>query len=626
VQAIYGRHTRRAVEFEHGRAQKTGAMDWYIAGNLFDEDGWRENSPSTVGQIFGKAGWQRPKTIVNVSVGYADNSLTGNGLQEARLLERDYASIYTKPDVTDNRSTFVNVAGRHGLRDTITLSGTAYYRRIRTSTLNGDVNEASLDEALSQATAAERCIANVLLNDEPGEKCNGLVNRTATLQHNVGASGQMTWLSARDRGRNQFTAGLAYDQSVSDFQQSAELGYVNPDRSITGLGVFADGVSAGDIDGDPFDARVDLDGHTRTVSLYATDTLRVRPGWHATLSARFNRTVVENRDRITPGGGTGSLDGTHTFSRVNPAAGLTIDLPRRMNTYLGYSEGSRAATSIELGCADPEAPCKLPNAMTGDPPLDQVVTRTIEAGVRGSGRARWRVGYFRAENRNDILFVVSEQTGFGYFRNFGRTRRQGVEAGADAQLGRVNLGAGYTFLDATFQSPEAVNGESNSENDAALAGTPGLEGAIEIVPGSRIPMMPRHMLKLFGELRLPANVSVDMNLISTSSSFARGNENNAHEPDGLSYLGPGVVPGYAIVNLGARYQIKPRVGLLLQINNLFDRRYQTAAQLGSVAFTSTGVFSARPLPAVDGEFPLQHGTFYAPGAPLTFWIGTRVTL
>ena len=83
--------------------------------------------------------------------------------------------------------------------------------------------------------------------------------------------------------------------------------------------------------------------------------------------------------RITPGGGPGSLDGTHTFSRFNPAAGLTIDLPRRVNAYVGYSEGSRAATSIELGCADPESPCKLPNAMAGDPPLDQVVTRTIRA-------------------------------------------------------------------------------------------------------------------------------------------------------------------------------------------------------------------------------------------------------
>ena len=45
---------------------------------------------------------------------------------------------------------------------------------------------------------------------------------------------------------------------------------------------------------------------------------------------------------------------------------------------------------------------------------------------------------------------------------------------------RVTVGAGYTFLRATFESDETVNGESNSTNDAAEEGEPGLEGAIEI--------------------------------------------------------------------------------------------------------------------------------------------------
>ena len=420
--------------------------------------------------------------------------------------------------------------------------------------------------------------------------------------------------------------GAAYDDSRADFVQSSELGYLNPDRSVTGTAAFADGVSGGEVDGEPFDSRVDLDGQTRTVSLYATDTLRVHDGWHLTVSGRFNRTVVENVDAITPGGGPGSLDGTHTFSRFNPAAGLTIDLPRRINAYVGYTEGSRAATSIELGCADPESPCKLPNAMAGDPPLDQVVTRTIEVGLRGTQRLRWNAGYFRAGNRDDILFVMSEQTGFGYFRNFGRTRRQGLEVGADTQFGPVTLGAGYTLLDATFQSPETLNGESNSANEEAADGSPGLEGEIEIEPGRRIPLIPRHMFKAFGEVRVHAKVSVDLGLVSTSSSYARGNENNAHEPDGTYYLGSGTAPGYAVVNLGARYQMTPKIGILLQINNLFDRRYSSGAQLGANGFTDTGAFIARPFPAVGGEFPLRHGTFFAPGAPIAFWIGTRVTL
>ena len=56
----------------------------------------------------------------------------------------------------------------------------------------------------------------------------------------------------------------------------------------------------------------------------------------------------------------------------------------------------------------------------------------------------------------------------------------------------------------------------------------------------------------------------------------------------------------------------------------FDRRYHTAAQLGPTGFTDDGNFIARPLPPIAGEFPIQHATFYAPGAPATFWIGTRI--
>src|SRR5216117_1742682 len=91
VQAIYGSHVRRAVEFEHGGAKATG-FNWYVGGNLFGDDGWRDDSPSDVRQLFGKIGWQQAKTALAFTAAYANNSLTGNGLQEQRFIDRDYAS------------------------------------------------------------------------------------------------------------------------------------------------------------------------------------------------------------------------------------------------------------------------------------------------------------------------------------------------------------------------------------------------------------------------------------------------------------------------------------------------------------------------------------------------------
>ena len=652
VQAIYGSDVRRAVEFEHGGSRSSG-LHWFLAGNLFAEDGWREASPSIVRQLFGKVGQHRDRSDIALSVSHADNVLNGNGLQELRLIELDRDSVYTLPDENANRSTFLNLTATLRPTARTTWSGNAYFRRIRTNTLNGDINEESLDQSVYQPNVAERaalaaagytgfpssgesasntpfpqwrCIANVLLVDEPSEKCNGLINRSNTRQRTAGLSAQVTFHGADGPRRNQLTVGGGVDASRVDFAQSTELGYLAPDRGVVGLGVFADGETGGEADGEPFDTRVDLGGRIRTMSAYLSDTLSLGDAWHVTVSGRINRTSIENRDRIVPGGGTGSLDGDHTFVRFNPSAGVTYTASPRVNLYAGYSEGSRAPASIELGCADPESPCRLPNAMAGDPPLEQVVARTVEAGARSASASRlqWNAGVFFANNANDILFVASEQTGFGYFRNFGSTRRQGIELGMVASVGRVSLGANYAFLSATFQSEELVNGTGNSTNEEAEEGFPGGEGAIEIEPGDQIPAAPRHLGKLFADLQAGPRLSLHMNLVASSGAWARGNENNEHEPDGVYYLGPGRTDAYAVVNLGVRYQVTRRVELLAQINNLLDTDYNTVAQLGPTGITPDGAYVARPFPAIGGEFPVTQSTFFGPGAPRTAWVGTRV--
>lgn len=628
-QTSYGSDVRRAFDFEHGGA-KSGVLNWYLAGTVFKEDGWRDASPSDVRQIFGKLGWERRRGSATVTIAHARNALNGNALQETRLLESDRPSVYTKPDETHNRATFVNAALRQAGTGSVAFTGNVYYRDIDTSTFNGDINEDSLDQnvylpgetAANTAFPSRRCLVDVMRGAEPAETCNGLLNRTHTAQTNAGLSGQLTRFDTRAGRRNQLTAGAAFDRSRAGFTQSSQLGYLNPDRSITGVDAFGDGVTGGEVDGEPYDTRVDLDGVTKTWSLYASDTLSFGERAHLTFAGRFNRTTVDNRDGIRPGGEAGSLNGSHVFSRFNPAAGVTVNATRDVNLYAGYSEGSRAATSIELGCADPDQPCKLPNAMAGDPALSQVVTRTLEAGIRGNLRAvAWNAGYFRAGNTDDILFVRSEQTGFGYFKNFGRTRREGLELGARARAGRADVGAGYTFLAATFQSEEGVNGEGNSSSDAEA---PGLEGVIEIEPGDSIPLIPRHMLKVFAEVRVTRRFGIDLDLLALSGVTARGNENGDHEADGTYYLGPGTTEPYAVVNLGARFAVTPWLTVIGQVNNLLDHRYNTAALLGSTGFTETGSFIARPFPAVGGEFPLTHSTFYAPGAPIRGWAGLRV--
>src|SRR5690606_36065609 len=118
-----------------------------------------------------------------------------------------------------------------------------------------------------------RCIGNALLRDEPSEKCNGLINRTDTTQKNGGLSGQVTHRRSMRGSENVLVIGGTFDRSSTGFLQSTELGYLNADRSVTGVGAFGDGVTGGEADGEPYDTRVDLDGTITTGSFFVADTV-----------------------------------------------------------------------------------------------------------------------------------------------------------------------------------------------------------------------------------------------------------------------------------------------------------------------------------------------------------------
>jgi outer membrane receptor protein involved in Fe transport len=641
-----GSFGRRQGEFEYGGSTAKG-LSWYAAGNLFREDGWRQDSPSEVRQGFAKLGWMNANSALSLSFGFADNWLTGNGLQDFRFLQQNYSSVYTIPDITSNRSPSFNLSGRHDFSSHLTFSGTAYFRYIRADTTNGDLNDQSFDQSLYNLTPADvaaltaagysgfpikgnaatepfpkwRCIAQGLEKKEPVETCTGIITNTYTKQHNYGLSGQLAW----NTSRHHLTAGAGWDQSSITFQQGSEFGYLNPDRlTITPIGVFADGST--NQDGVPVDTRVNLRGLVHTYSVYASDTITLGSSLALTVSGRYNRTPLQNIDRLPPeaaAGARGSLNGQYVFERFNPAAGLTYNPWRLAGLYFSYSEASRAPTAIEIGCADPNEPCNLPNALVSDPPLKQVVTRTFEAGVRGKlgeDHFRWSAGWFRGTNDNDILFVASEQTGFGYFTNFGQTRREGAEASASGRFHHFTLGGNYTFLSATYQSSQTIDGASNSAND----GGPGLDGNITVHPGDHIPLIPKNIFKSYLEFEPSSKIALDLDFIAVGRSFARGNENNLDQPDGVYYLGPGDSPGYGVVNLGGHYQLRKRIQLFAQIDNLLDHHYYTAAQLGPSPYDNQGNFIARPFPPVAGEFPIRTTTFFAPGAPIGVWGGLRL--
>ena len=536
-------------------------VDYFIAANWFDEDGWRDYSPTEVKQIFAKVGWQN-----------ADTDLTGNGVLPGSMLEQRRDQIYTYPDNTRNDLTMVTLNASHWLSSEWLLSGVTYFRKNTTKTLNGDVND-EYDPLL-------------------GEDDQGVLNTSRNEQEGFGIGGQVSWVLER----NTLALGATFDRSKSDFEQFEQEGEeFNPDRSVGELG--------------DTDLATSLVGKTETMSLYFTDTYKVTDKLSATLSGRYNHTTVEAEDRINAPGSPESLAADYTYNKFNPAVGLTYQFTPALNAYAGWSQGSRAPTPIELGCANPDQPCLLPNAMASDPFLEQVVTRTIEAGVRGgfSSDLFWNAGVFRSINKDDILFVQSGVTGAGYFTNFGETRRQGIELGlASNPANRFSWSVDYSYVKATFESEACIVSEGNT-----FSGECGGDGIL-VTPGNVMPGIPEHQLKVSADFRVTDNWSVGGTVFSYSDSYVHGNENNRHEENGK-------VDGYSVFNLRTGYRIGQQWEVFARINNVLDEDYSTTGILAENSFGADGAFLADPDDWEDE-------TFYAPGAPRAAWIGIRYSL
>lgn len=577
VQVSGGSWGRWAIEGEYGGKLDNG-VSYFFAGNKFEESGWRDSSPSDVLQGFGKLGWSNEKTNVEISFTGADNELTGNGYQAQSLLSTlGRESIYTKPDITKNKLIFVNAKVSTWLSDEFLLTTNAYFRKNRTSSYNGDLND---DWAA------------------PGDE-EGVIHQGHVNQKGYGLGSQLTWVT----DKNQLTGGVSADLSRINFNQtSQEFSEFDAGRGVGGT-----------LDNEDLD--VSLKGRSRTWSIFATDTYNATPKLALTASGRYNNTRINNDDLLIPvgGAGTGSLTGSDTYSRFNPAVGLTYSMAPELNVYAGYNEGNRAPSVIELGCADPAVPCLLPNALAGDPPLKQVVAKTFEGGVRGkfSDIAKWSLSAYRATNYDDLIFIASSTTGAGYFDNVGKTRRQGIDLGLSGEAGDFRWSAGYSYIKATYESSFDIASDVNSSSHVDVNGN----DVITVNPGDNIPGIPKHQLKFRGEWRALPTWTIGATAVFFSDQYARGNENNQHQADGVNFFGSGKIGGYGVLNLDTRYTL-PNTGwqLFAKVNNVFDREYSTSALLGQSGFDANGAFASG-----NGA----NETFLAPGAPRAGWIGVR---
>ena len=332
-------------------------------------------------------------------------------------------------------------------------------------------------------------------------------------------------------------------------------------------------------------------------SIFA-DTLNLTPRLAVTVSGRFNSAQVDLNDQ-----NGGDLTGNHSYNHFNPAAGVTYQFAPWLTAYAGYAVANRAPTPAELSCAGPANSCSLANFFVGDPDLQQVMSHTVEAGVRGSftpfedAKLSYNVGLFHSDLDNDIAFINSVTTGRAFFANIGETRRQGVDAGLQLKTDRWLAYVAYTYTDATFQSGFTESAGSNPAADA--------NGNITIQPGNRIA---RHSSEPGEARRL---LQGDGQMDRRRHRYRREQRLSCSATRPISRRRCRAI---SRMNLSTSYQLTDNIQLFAWAQNITNARYYT---FGTFSPTSS-VFLAQAPGATNPRS-------YSPAAPIGGFGGVRVT-
>nr|WP_318289697.1 TonB-dependent receptor [Paraburkholderia sp. BL8N3] len=559
---------RKTAQVEQGGTIGSN-LDYYFTANVTNDNGWADHNSSRLRQAFGKLRYTDADTTISLSMGGADNTLNGSQTIPSSFLD-NRKQAYTYPDTNQNQVGYLTLSGDHYFTPNIELSGNVYYRHYRNQNTSSNVN----DEF------------GTVEDDGDIDTVQATNDQSVIVTDSYGASLQLTLLGKLLGRDNQLVIGAAGDFANSHFTQASQEAFFTDSRATVGIGGF--------------EPQTDAKTRNENYGIYFENTLSFNEQWSMTLAGRYNwaKAVIGDESGVQP-----LLDGNHTFSRFNPAIGFNWNPTPAFTAYATYNEGMRSPTAIELACADPAAPCSLPNDFIADPDLKPVISKTFEVGARGrvGNSTTWSAAAYSTTLTDDIQFVSSQGAAstLGYFQNVGKTRRQGFELAGRTQYGPLGVAASYSYVNATYRSTWTESSASNSSADA--------DGNITVHSGDRIPGIPANTVKVRLDYAATPKWNIGTNLTYRSSIFARGDEDNQDDN--------GKIPGYFLIDLDTTYNVTKQLQVFATIRNLLNKKYSTFGILGENFFNG-------PNHTFNGAAPVDE-QFLGLGAPRGAWIGVR---
>jgi iron complex outermembrane receptor protein len=584
----------------YGRIQGSAAAgaqagNWGIFGAIegIKDSGYRDFGDSEIKRMYADLGYRSSQSEFHLSFTGAKNEVGVTAAAPDVILDLDWGNTFTSPQINENEMAMVQLSGVVKATERLTLAGQAYYRRFKQDKVDGNildvgpcvpadnelicVEEGAETEELvfkSRVNGEEVELEREMvgLQDGPNSDRFGVIDKVKQDNESVGGSVQAVDRSDLFGFRNQFLVGASYDHGEVGYNTASQLGLFGPRFVVRGL-KFVEGPNAGEdaiLDGDDFYAR-DIETQSDYLGVYVSNTTSLTDRLALTLGGRFNYAHLELELNSRPAGDDpfeDKLSGEHDFHRFNPTVGLTYQLYNGLTAFGGYSEANRAPTAAELSCADPDAPCLIESLLVADPPLEQVVSKTFELGMRGHvatfGREHalsWSLTGFHTRNEDDIISIASPQFGRGYFDNVGETKRQGVEAALQYRNRSLFTYASYSFTDATFEENLQVSAPDNplhiecdSDEDA---------DCVNVSPGDRLPGIPRHKFKAGFNYYITPKWAFGSDMVAASNQVFFGDEGNDNDR----------LAGFAKFNLHTSYQVTDAIQIYGLVDNVFDTRY-----------------------------------------------------
>ncbi len=285
----------------------------------------------------------------------------------------------------------------------------------------------------------------------------------------------------------------------------------------------------------------------------------------AVATLRGDKTNFSVQDRTATGAGSPEL--SLDMGAVTPMVGITLRPRPEFSLYANVATSFETPTTTELA--------NRPDGSAGlNRELKPQRGRTLEGGIKGrlpgSNRLLYDVAVFHIATTNELIpFEIPNSGGRRYFRNAGRTSRQGMELALTAALGAVDLGASLAHIVYEY-------------DEFTVLGT--------VLDGKRVPGVAPTTASLFATARRPLGF---VTLEAQQASRTPVDDSNANH-----------AAGYVLWNARAGLTapwargIAPVVG----IENAFDRTY--------VANPVTNA---------------SRGRFFEPGAGRRVYVGVSIS-